>query len=291
MVASGHDIPIARPETREPAACVPDTAADKRAEPRRLSSRAGSRAAWRAAARAAARPASRDAPPHPEFPPSTSRNLTGEITRRVSSFDSIGVGVGVGGGGGGDGGGGAGSAGDDGGGGGGDGSGGGGGGGGGRLGGSLGRGLWAKVRKLLWRIVNPASALAHIVRRATFAAKVAAVLGRMACFAHVPHDDLIALGATGALISLPRYKVPYVTPNPHASPQTSPKTPTPAPTVTPRPHSNPHTPNPNPNPTHPEPCTTPVQGALPRGRARRHHVRAALRHARALVGQLPGARG
>ena len=48
------------------------------------------------------------------------------------------------------------------------------------------------------------------MRRATFAAKVAAVLGRMACFAHVPHDDRIALGATGALISLPRYKVPYV---------------------------------------------------------------------------------
>ena len=117
--------------------------------------------------------------------------------------------------------------------GGGDGGGGGGGDSGGRLGGSLGRGLWAKVRKLLWRIVNPASAFAHIVRRATFAAKVAAVLGRMACFAHVPHDDLIALGATGALISLPRYKVPYVTPSPHTSPQTSPKTPTPAPTVTP----------------------------------------------------------
>ena len=47
------------------------------------------------------------------------------------------------------------------------------------------------------------------MRRATFAVKVAATLRCMACFAHVSHDELITLGATGALISLPRYKVLY----------------------------------------------------------------------------------
>ena len=171
MVASGQDINIKRLKSPEPAR-VPDKAPDKSTEPRRLSNRGSSRAASRAASHAASRAASRAA--SPEASPSTSRNVS-----RRASFDSIGGSL-------------AAADGDD-----------------GDGGSSLGLELWAKVRKLLWRIVNPASAFAHIVRRATFAVKVAATLKRMACFAHVSHDELITLGATGALISLPRYKVLY----------------------------------------------------------------------------------
>ena len=62
------------------------------------------------------------------------------------------------------------------------------------------------MRQLLWRLVNPSAAFAHIVTRTLFAQRTAAVLRGMACFARLSEPEIVRLAASGCGLQLERYK-------------------------------------------------------------------------------------